>query len=167
MLEPGNIILSFEFDNPRGCAASVLSSLLAFTKNHSNGNNDTICVDLRTLKELIADQRVCDFNFIKALKWDLHHRYPEYMGPLDFKLTPEFLDNYGGGYTILEHHSKLSDTELSAGYHRLACTEPLILEPEGWLETQWSTLCKICGMNPNNTSRIVLNIRSMEVYISQ
>ena len=158
-------VLLFEFDRPRGMMNSVLDNLPVFMRSRLNVNGDTMRADLESLKEMVNDPIMRDYNVIKTLKWDLCRRYPEYMGPCDLELDEEFIQCYRSKYTILEVHRPSIDPPLCDGYHKLACPEPLILEPEDWTWEQWGTLCKLCGLVPSDTSRITINAKSIEAFV--
>ena len=160
-------VLHFEFDRPRGQLSTVLDKLPVFMRSRLNVNGDTMHADLGTLKDLVNDPTVGEYNIIKALKWELCRRYPEFMGQCDPNLSEDFLNTYRGKFTILEVYRRDIDPPLSNGYHKLACLEPLILEPDDWSRDDWRTLCKLCGLDPWTSTRIVLNLKSMETFIER
>lgn len=52
------------------------------------------------------------------------------------------------------------------GYSRELLSEPFIWEPEDWTPEEWDTLCKICGLPPDNTERIVLRASEVEYFLN-
>lgn len=58
-------------------------------------------------------------------------------------------------------------TNHTPGYRKDTFKEPLILEPEDWTQSEWNTLCKLTGLPPHMTERIVLSNVTMERYLSQ
>ena len=45
--------------------------------------------------------------------------------------------------------------------------EPLIIEPEDWNKEEFATICKLFGLLPESTERIVLREKySVEYYLS-
>lgn len=58
------------------------------------------------------------------------------------------------------------------GYHKSLIDEPLILEHPAldcdhqWTKEEWAVICKMCGLPADTTSRIVLNITTMEHFIN-
>lgn len=158
-------VLCFEFERPYGMMSSILESLPKFLCSRLYVNGNTMRADLQTLKDIVNDPTVKDYNVIKALRWDLCRRYPVFMGSFDLELSDGFLKSYCGKYAILEVHRPAIDPPLTSGYHKLACPEPLILEPEDWTWEQWGTLCKLCGLAPADTSRISINVQSIEVFV--
>lgn len=55
---------------------------------------------------------------------------------------------------------------LKNGYSRELLKEPFIWEPEDWTPEEWDTLCKVCGLPPDNTERIVLRASEVEYFIN-
>lgn len=51
------------------------------------------------------------------------------------------------------------------GYAKFCDPEPLILEPEDWKMAEWLVLCKLCGLKPDVTKRIVMHVPEIEAYI--
>lgn len=47
-------------------------------------------------------------------------------------------------------------------YEKRAMSEPLILEPEDWTESEWETICQIFGMK--TADRIVVSGFTLETY---
>lgn len=47
-------------------------------------------------------------------------------------------------------------------YEKRAMSEPLILEPEDWTESEWETICRIFGMK--TADRIVVSDFTLETY---
>lgn len=55
---------------------------------------------------------------------------------------------------------------LKNGYSRELLKEPFIWEPEDWTPEEWDTLCKVCGLPPDNTERIVLRASEVEYFLN-
>ncbi len=54
------------------------------------------------------------------------------------------------------------------GYQRSEKTEPLILEPEDWEPSEWTTLCKLAGiLPPQDTERIIISDYTLEVFTKE
>ena len=53
------------------------------------------------------------------------------------------------------------------GYQKIPQREPLILKPEDWTPEEWAVLCKLSGLPPDRTERIVLYIREVEAYLGR
>ncbi len=60
----------------------------------------------------------------------------------------------------------MSRSELKYGYSKDHPCEPLIWEPEDWSPAEWTVLCRVCGLPADKTERIVLNIDTIESYVS-
>lgn len=55
--------------------------------------------------------------------------------------------------------------KLDDGYHKFPEKEMLVVKPEDWTRAEWRTLCKFCGLDPETTERIVMNVESIECYV--
>lgn len=55
---------------------------------------------------------------------------------------------------------------LKNGYSRELLKEPFIWELEDWTPEEWDTLCKVCGLPPDNTERIVLRASEVEYFLN-
>ncbi len=54
------------------------------------------------------------------------------------------------------------------GYRRSVETESLILEPEDWEPSEWTTLCKLAGhLTPQDTERIVISGYTLEIFTKE
>ena len=55
---------------------------------------------------------------------------------------------------------------LQPGYNGADLHEPFIWEPEDWSPEEWKVLCKVCGLPPGVTERMVLHTTKLEYFIS-
>lgn len=154
--------IQFEPQNgSRGRLASILHQLPVFVQARINLDGSRLHADLSDLYDVVHDPSIAHFNSIKCLNHALQRLYPEVFGVEDEQdTTTDF--SYMNDFRILENF--VEGDEVTLGYHHYASEEALILEPEDWTWEQWKTLCALCGMKPEDTARMVLNLDSLEVY---
>lgn len=158
------VVLYIECEPDKGCRgrlASILHGLPAFMQSRLNLDGSRFHADLSDLHDLVSDPAVNSYNTIRVLRHKLQQRYPEVFGEAE-ELSQEFCKEYEHDFSILEAH-KAGDSVIP-GYHKYASAEPLILEPEDWSHSEWSTLCKVLGVKPEDTARLVVNINSLELW---
>lgn len=156
------LYMEFEPDKgSRGRLAAILHGLPVFVQARINLDGSRLHADLSDLYDVVHDPSIAHLNSIKCLNHALQRLYPEVFGVEDeHDTTTDF--NYMNDFRILETFVE-GDT-VEPGFHHYASTEALILEPEDWTWEQWKTLCTLCGMKPEDTARMVLNLDSVEVY---
>lgn len=158
------VTLYVEFEpnlGSRGRLSSLLHGLPVHVQSRINLDGSRMHADLSDIYELLHDPRLVPFKPIKCLDQTLRDLYPEVFGPVD-KEVLESCRDYMGDFRILENF--VEGDEVTPGFHHYASTEALVLEPEDWTWEQWKTLCTLCGMKPEDTARMVLNLDSLEVY---
>ena len=147
----------------RGRMSSIMHELPRDAQSMINLDGCRMHATLGVFKTVLRHKNIRHYNSVNCLLRDLQTRYPHI-----FTDVPSFSDEaynaYRGDYHILETY--LPGAKMSAGYHRMACPEPLILEPEDWSDAEWATLCKLCGLKPAQTDRIKINVDSIETYLS-
>lgn len=56
-------------------------------------------------------------------------------------------------------------SKIQDGYKKEKLEEPFIWEPEDWTPEEWAVLCKVCGLPPVQTERIVLHADVLESFV--
>lgn len=163
------VVLHFEMEpekGSRGRLSALLHTLPLGIQSMLNLNGCYMTADLRHLHHLVSESIIKNSGPVKFLKYDLQCRYPAVFGaPDNAEFAEDYAAKFGQDYRILE--TFVEGEEVIEGYHKYACPEPLVLEPEDWCWEEWKALCKLCGMNPFRTERMVLNVSSLEVFVGK
>lgn len=161
-----NLSLNIEFDRrEKQPLTSFLYALPEECRKKLNLGGTQVSCNAEDLWNVVCNPDYADLDLVKCLRYELQAHYPELFGEADPKSEDaDLLEKLD--YPFIIQENAFHGDVLKAGYHCISCEGPTILEPEDWTPAEWSTLCRLHGLNAATTEYMVIGDHQLEAYLS-